>query len=156
MNWFIIFAAPSYSVNTDLGFHLPLRLQQEPVFSMIHTYLWQTLKLFSTLGIKHLILPTTHLWISAGGSDCWPPQPSDYLGNISQKISLWFTKHFLPPLPVTPKVVQLLPAVSWLSPQALLAPTVGVCASGTHRLTDFLFLDHIKEMFLQMWEKWKA
>lgn len=38
------FAAPSHSVNTDLGYHL--RLEQEPILSMIHRYLWQARKLF--------------------------------------------------------------------------------------------------------------
>lgn len=84
-------------------------------FSMIHRYLWQKAQAFFHLK-KHLILPTTHLRISAGGSDCWPSQPGDYLGNISQKIvknlPVIHNIFFFPPLPVTSKVVQLLPTVS--------------------------------------------
>lgn len=58
-----------------------------------------TQKLFFHLEESNgFILPCKHLWTSAGGSVCWPPQSSDYQGNVSQKwseISLCLTEHFL-------------------------------------------------------------
>ena len=95
------FAAPSYSVNTvtDLSYHLPLRFQQEPIFSMIHRFPWQMLKLFFHLKVSNILFCPLH--ISGSQQEA---QIADHNSLVitsatfprnCQKSRLWFTKHFL-------------------------------------------------------------
>lgn len=141
------FAAPSHSVNTDLGYHL--RLEQEPILSMIHRYLWQARKLFffffntlrrqtsysahhTSLDLSRrlsLLTITVLVIASAIFSRNCQTSPCD-----SHNI-------FFPPLSVTSQVVRLLPAVSDCRHEPCLHPLL-VCVHMGH--IDLLLLDQRK------------
>lgn len=94
------------SINADSGHHLPLKLQKERISNRTHGVPNSPTK---PPGSKHPFLLSTHLWISVGGRD---HSLDDYFGNIfPEKSSCDSQNIFLPPLPMTFKVVLLLPAV---------------------------------------------
>lgn len=123
------------SINADLGHNLPLRLQQEHIFNPFQI-LSTPLK---PAGSKHPFLLSTHLWVSAGERDCWPSPPGrlpwqHFPKNKINKSSCDSQNIFLPPLPVTFKVLLFTTRGARWTPRALLTLLVAWVAR-THART---------------------
>lgn len=98
------------SINADSGHHLPLKLQQEWIFTRT-----QSLRLpHQNLQAANLLSCSAHISGALREAEIADHHsPDDYFGNIfpPKKSSCDSQNIFLPPLPMTFKVVLLLPAV---------------------------------------------
>lgn len=81
-------------------------------------------------GNKYPFLPSTHLWISAGGRVCWPSQPGWLPRQHFPKIFLWFTKYFSS-ITHDFQSCAVTTRSAWWSPQALFTPAVVCVGIGT-------------------------